>query len=101
MELDRTFNPAYGSGQTLSVTATSQQVTFGRRSRAVTLSNLGSSVAYVRIATEGAATATTADYPVLPNTQVSISKGEDSSVLAAVCAATQTTTLHIIAGEGI
>jgi hypothetical protein len=101
MELDRTFNPAYGSGQTLSVTDASQQVTFGRRSRAVTLSNLGLNVAYVRIGLDGTVTATAADYPVLPGTQVSISKGADSSVLAAVCAAAQTTTLHIIAGEGI
>ena len=101
MELDRTFNPTYGSGQTLSVTDASQQVTFGLRNRAVTLTNLGVNVAYVRVGISGTLTATTADYPVLPGTQVSVSKSADSGVLAAVCAAAQTTTLHIIAGEGI
>jgi hypothetical protein len=100
MELDRTFNPVYGSGQTLSVTATSQQVTFGQRNFAVTLTNMGNKTCYVRIGT-GTVTATTADYPVLSGTQVSISKSLDASVLAAVCGGADTTTLHIIAGEGI
>lgn len=100
MELDRTFNPRYGNGQTLSVTATSQSVTFGKNNWAVTLTNLGSSVAYVRVGS-GTQTAVAADYPVLPLTQVSISKNYDDDTLAAVCAATQTTTLHIIPGEGI
>ena len=100
MELDRTFGPKYGSGQTLSVTATSQSVTFGANNWAVTLTNLGSSVAYVRIG-NGTIAATTADYPVLPLTQVSLSKNYDDDKLAVICAAAQTTSLHIIQGEGI
>jgi hypothetical protein len=100
MELDRTFNPRYGSGQTLSVTDTSAQVTFGQGNFAVCLTNLGADVCYVRIG-RGTVTATTADYPVLPLSQVSISKSLDDSVLAAVCGAGDSTSLHIIAGEGI
>lgn len=100
MELDRSFGPTYGAGQTLSVTDTSQIVTFGGRNWALTVTNLGSSVAYVRTGT-GALTATTADYPVLPLSQVSLSKVYTDDRLAAVCGSGATTSLHIIPGEGI
>lgn len=100
MELDRTFGPTYGAGQTLSVTDTSQVATFGRRNWAFTVTNLGADVAYVRTGT-GSITATTADYPVLPLSQVSLSKVYDDDRLAAVCGSGATTSLHIIPGEGI
>jgi hypothetical protein len=100
MELDRTFGPKFGSGQTLSVTDASQQVTFGANNWAVTLTNLGTDVCYVRTG-NGTLTATTADYPVLPLTQVSISKNYYDDKLAAICGSGDTTSLHIIQGEGI
>jgi hypothetical protein len=100
MELDRTFGPKYGSGQTLSVTATSQSVTFGKSNWALTLTNLGDKVCYVRTG-NGTLTAVTADYPVLPLSQVSLSKNYDDDKLAVVCGGAETTTLHIIPGEGI
>lgn len=101
MELDRSFNPVYGAGQTLSVTATSQVVVFGGRSRAFCVTNLGSTTAYVRVGDAAGLTATTADYPVLAGAQVSLSKSAASDRLAAVCGAADTTTLHVIPGEGI
>lgn len=101
MELDRTFGPVYGAGRTLSVTDASQFIVFGARSRAYVVTNLGSNVAYVRVCDETVSTATTADYPVLPLSQVSLSKSQVSDRLAVVCAATQTTTVHVIPGEGI
>jgi|LakMenEpi03Aug12_release.lakeMendotaPanAssembly.Ray.scaffolds.fasta_scaffold19843_10 hypothetical protein len=100
MELDRTFGPKYGSGQTLSVTATSQEVTFGKNNWALTLTNLGADVCYVRTG-NGTLTATAADYPVLPLSQVSLSKNYDDDKFAAVCGAGDSTSLHIIQGEGI
>lgn len=100
MELDRSFGPKYGSGQTLSVTDASQSVTFGARNWALTVTNLGSDVCYVRTG-NGTLTATTADYPVLPLSQVSLSKNYDDDKLAAVCGSGDATSLHIIQGEGI
>ena len=100
MELDRTFGPKYGSGQTLSVTDASQSVTFGKNNWALTVTNLGSDVCYVRTG-NGTLTAVTADYPVLPLSQVSLSKNYDDDKLAVVCGSGDSTSLHVIQGEGI
>lgn len=68
------FQPAYGKGITVAPTGTSASSTLGDGAENVVITNLSSSViAYVRIG-EGAQTATTADYPVLPSTQISLSK---------------------------
>ena len=101
MELDRTFGPVYGAGQTLNVTDTSQVVVFGGRSRAYCVTNLGVRTLYVRVGDDAALTATTADYPVLSGAQVSLSKSAASNRLAIVCGTGDTTTAHVIPGEGI
>jgi hypothetical protein len=48
----------------------------------------------------GAQTATTADYPVLPNTQVSLSKAKYDDTVAYITGG-GTGSLHIIAGRGL
>jgi hypothetical protein len=100
MTVMATFNPAWGSGTTASVTATSGNVLRGLGSKSLCLTNLGTDVAYVRTGVGSSLTATTADYPVLPGSQVSITKGMDDNYVAYICAATESTSLHIMAGEG-
>ena len=93
-----TFNPAYTQGQTLSVTTTSAPLTIGRGSMSLCLTNLGNQPVYVRVST-GTVAATTADYPVMPLAQVTITKSQDMDTLSAITAAS-TSSLHVIAGEG-
>ena len=98
MAIQASFGPAYGTGITVAPTNSSASSTLGRGSKSLVLTNLGSVTVYVRVG-ETAATATTADYPVLSGTQVSISKNQDSAVIAYITAAS-TGSLHIMAGEG-
>ena len=100
MTVMATFNPAWGSGTTASVTASSGNSLRGLGSKSLCLTNLGTDVAYVRTGVGSGTTATTADYPVLPGSQVSITKGMDDNYVAYICAATESTSLHIMAGEG-
>jgi hypothetical protein len=53
---------------------------------------------YVRVGT-GSTTATTADYPVLAATQVTVSKAQDQNTVAYITAS-GTGSIHIMAGEG-
>lgn len=94
------FEPAYGNGTTVSPTGSSAYSTLGAGSLNVVLTNLDASeVVYVRVG-EGAQTATVADYPVLPNTQVSLSKGKYDDTVAYITGG-GTGSLHIIAGRGL
>lgn len=96
----QTFNPAYGTGITVAPGAASASSTLTFASPAVVVTNLSSSiVSYVRIG-QGAQTATTADYPVLPGTQVSLSKSRDDSTVAYITGGS-TGSLHIMAGRGM
>jgi hypothetical protein len=47
----------------------------------------------------GSTTATTADYPVLPNTQIVVSKAQDQNTVAYIAPAGGGS-IHILAGEG-
>ena len=95
------FQPSYGNGITVAPSGTSASSTsVGEGAENVVITNLSSSViAYVRIG-EGAQTATTADYPVLPSTQVSLTKGRYESTVAYITGGT-TGSLHIIPGRGL
>lgn len=94
------FQPSYGSGVTVAPDGTSAFSTLGNGAENVVITNLSSSVvAYVRIG-EGAQTATTADYPVLPSTQVSLTKARYETTVAYITGGS-TGSLHIIAGRGL
>jgi hypothetical protein len=95
------FQPAYGSGVTVAPTGTSASSTFTVvSSESVVLTNLDSVLTvYVRVG-EGAQTATLADYPVLPNTQVSLSKARYENTVA-YRTSSGTGSLHIIPGRGL
>jgi hypothetical protein len=96
-----TFSPIWGSGATVSVTATSGNSLRGFGSKSVCLTNLGDKTAYVRTGRHSGVAATTADYPVLPGSQVTITKPQDDDYVAYICAATETTSLHVMFGEGL
>ncbi len=98
MAIDVTFNPAYTKGITVAPSAASASSAIGFGSKALCITNLGSVVVYVRVGDSGVA-ATAADYPILPLTQLSISKEQDATHVAYL-AASGTGSLHIIPGEG-
>ena len=99
MAIQASFGPSYGTGVTVSPTVTSASSTLGLGSKSLVITNLSTTVAsYVRVGT-GSTTATTADYVVLPSSQVSISKDQDANTVAYITASS-TGSLHIMAGEG-
>ena len=99
MAIDQTFAPAYGRGATASVSSTSASTELGFKSKTICLTNTGEKVCYVRIGISGI-TATAADYAVLGGSQVTISKFQDDTHIAYVCAGSDSTTSHMIQGEG-
>ena len=92
------FMPAYTQGITVSPGVTSASSPIGLGAKSLCLTNLGSVTCYVRAGQSGIA-ATAADYPVLPNTQVTIEKFQDFSTVAYITAS-GTGSLHIMPGEG-
>jgi hypothetical protein len=91
------FHPNATRGQTVAPAAASAQITIGLGNKNVCFTNLGAAVCYVRTGA-GAVVATTADYPVLPNSQIVLSKDDQHDSIAFISATG--TTLHIICGEG-
>jgi hypothetical protein len=98
MAVQASFDPAYGSGVTVSATSTSASSVIGAGSKVLLLTNLGGEAVYVRAGIPGIA-ATLADYPVPAGMQVTISKFQDFSTVA-YRTASGTVSLHIMAGEG-
>lgn len=100
------LNPFKGTDNTtisLSVTASNTQGTVTGNGTVLLLTNLGSNTCYFRTGT-AAATATTADRPVLPNSQVLVPRGTmqptETCYVAAICAATESCTLKVTPGYG-
>lgn len=98
MSVQAAFSPTYGSGVTVAPGVASASSTVGFGAKALVITNLGSVTVYVRVG-EGSQTATTADYPVLAATQVTISKAQDQNTVAYITAS-GTGSVHIMAGEG-
>ena len=92
------FNPFYGNGVTVTPNATSASANLPMECEQVVITNLGANVAYVDFATNGQP-ATTADYPVLANSQVTISIPRGVTTFRHISASG--TTLHVICGEGM
>lgn len=96
----QTFAPAYTTGITVAPGAVAANSTIGFDSKSICLTNLGAITVYVRTfqRSTGVVAATAADYPVLPLTQVTISKPDGHDAISYIGAAGAS--LHIIAGEG-
>lgn len=94
------FYPGYTQGITITAGAASANgaVDSNTKRRSVCVTNLGAAVAYVRC---GGSTvvATTADFPVLAGTQVTIGKEADFTHIA-VIAPSGTPDVHAIPGSG-
>ena len=98
--IDQTFAPAYGQGVVVaSVTGTSAASAVGFGAKSLTITNTGSTNAVYLRTGLSTAVATTADYCLMPNAQVSISKPQDHTHIAYITASS-TSSLHVIPGEG-
>jgi hypothetical protein len=94
------FAPIYGTGVVVAPGVASAFSTLPIESQGVVITNLSTTVtSYVRIGT-GTQVATTADYPVLPSTQVSLSKALKDQTVAYIAPAGGGS-IHIIAGRGV
>ena len=92
------FQPTYGSGSIVSAAAASANRAIDAQAKQVACTNQSANPIYVRVG-NGAQTATTADYPVPPNSQVIISKGDGDNNIAYIAPA-GASNLHIMTGEG-
>ena len=93
------ISPKYNSGQTVSVSSTAGVVTIEKNNFNIVVTNLGAKTAYVRVMEDTSTNASTADFPILPNTQVALTK-VDKTKVGYICGGSDTTSLHIITGEG-
>lgn len=97
MTMRAPFNPQAGANLLVSPGAASASSTINPVSKSVRLVNSGANICYVRVG-RSPQTATTADTPVLPNSDLIISKGEGQDTIAYISAAG--TSLNIQTGEG-
>ncbi len=95
----RSFNPAWGQGQTATAGAASARFTMGEKLNTLCLTNFGTDVVYIRSGLSAVA-ATTADYPLLGGSQVTISKFQDDTHVAYIAPA-GSPSIHIIPGQGL
>lgn len=93
-----TFNPSYGSGQTVSPGAVSGRVALGAGQKSVCITSLNAVQCYVRVG-DSQVTATAADYPIPVNGQVTITKFQDHDYIAYIAPAGGGS-LHVMTGEG-
>jgi hypothetical protein len=94
------FTPSYQTGTTVPTGTSSASTTFNpNTSESVVLTNFGTVVVFVRVS-NGAVSATNKDYPVMPGSQVTITKNLDDAVVAYV-SPDGTGSLHIILGRGL
>lgn len=94
-------NPNYDAANRVTVTATAQTVTNASwdNNPTIILSNIGTAWVYVHLG-EGAVATTTKGYPIPPNTQQIITKGEHVQTLSAIASGVGSD-LHIMVGNGV
>lgn len=92
------FAPSYTKAVTVAPGAVSASQTIGFGSKTIAFTNLSAVLTYVRVS-KGPSTASVADYPILPNAQVWISKAQDDDTVSYIAPAGGGS-LHIMPGEG-
>ena len=93
------FIPWRGQNIVVSPAAASATATIGKTAKSIRFVNSGTAICYVRVGTAlSAASATTADAPVLPGTSAIFGKNQDDDTVAYISATG--TTLNIQPGEG-
>jgi hypothetical protein len=99
MAVQASFEPNYTRGITVAPGTASASSVIGFGSKALVFTNLSPTViSYIRVGNAGI-TASTADYPLLPNSQISVSKCQDDTHVAYITSS-GTGSIHIIPGEG-
>jgi hypothetical protein len=93
-----TFAPAYGRGFSVTPGSSTASSDIGVNTLTLCITSRNSVECFVRVGT-GTVAATTADYLVPPNGQVTISKNRDYDKIAYIAPAGGGS-LHIIPGEG-
>lgn len=105
------FSPDFANTKSISATSTSSSVllatvdtnsgTLGQGYNVIRIVNNGPNAAFIRWGTaSGVGAAVTTDMPMLAGTVEVFTKSPDATTIAAICAATQTASLFITAGEG-
>lgn len=97
MTMRAPFNPQAGANLVVSPGAASGSSSINPKSKSVRLVNTGANICYVRVGVSPQ-TASTADTPVLPNSDLVISKADGHDTIAYISAAG--TSLNIQSGEG-
>jgi hypothetical protein len=95
----RTFSPAYGQAIVVTPGNTSANSALGKNVTSLCITSRNSVECFVRVGKGVGLAATTADYLVPPNGQVSISKFLDYDRIAYIAPAGGGS-LHIMPGEG-
>lgn len=98
MAVEARFAPSYGKGVTVAPGVASARAVLGAGSKTICFTNLSAVLTYVRIS-NGASLATTADYPILANAQLWVSKDQDADSVSYIAPAGGGS-LHIMPGEG-
>lgn len=99
MDKIETFAPAYGQAVLVAPGVASANSVVGKNSTSLCITSRNSVECFVRIGTDSGLAATTADYLVPPNGQVTISKFLDYDRIAYIAPAGGGS-LHILPGEG-
>jgi len=94
----RTFAPHYKTGQVVTPGAAAATISINQDDKSVLLTNSGAGLCYVLVSNDATLNATDADCPILPGSQITISKAETQMFLSHISAAG--TTLHVMTGEG-
>jgi streptogramin lyase len=98
MTIHARFAPGYGQGITVAPGAASASSVIGRGSKTICLTNIGSSLIFVRTS-DGPSTAAATDYPIPAGMQMRISKPQDQDTVSYISPG-GAGSLHIIPGEG-
>lgn len=94
------FNPQYTKSVSLTVSAASSSATVPTGTKSLILTNIGANPAFVRVGPAGitaSSTSPTADFPVPSNSQVTITRFQDDTTIAAIGTGS---TLWVTPGEG-
>ena len=91
------LTPNYGSGITLTATSTSAKASINVDAKGLIITNLGDNIAYIKVGKTNAV-ASTADYPIMPYTQVVITKSIEHDSIGYISALGAS--LHVMIGEG-
>ena len=96
------FGPTWGKGQTIAASTSTANVVIdasGKQENLVVTNKDASILVYVATGSSSV-TASTADYLVLPGTQVTMSKNLDHTHFATI-SASGTPSIHVIPGRGL